>query len=112
MGHQWPIRTGATAGGRERAVALIGFGELALADKQTPFETVVVHNPAVIGAAAAHLLLTRVNGGTSSPCDDLLLTQLMAPGPGEITPTVTPALLSPLSHHLLLNYTPCLFRYR
>jgi hypothetical protein len=39
------------AGGRERAVALIGFGEFALVDKQTPFETVVVHNPAVIGAA-------------------------------------------------------------
>jgi LacI family transcriptional regulator, galactose operon repressor len=86
-------------------VALIGVGEFALADKRTPFVTVVVHNPPVIGAAAAQLLFTRVNGDTSSPCDVLLLTHLAVPGPGEITPTVTRALLSPLSHYLLLDYT-------
>jgi hypothetical protein len=91
-------------------VALTGVGEFALADKQTPFVTVVVHNPAVVGAAAAQLLFTMVNGDTSSPCDVQLLTHLMAPDPGEITPTVTRVLLSLLSHYLLLDYTPCLFR--
>ena len=43
-------------------VAPIGFGEFALADKRAPLVTVVVHDPAVIGAAAAQLLFTRVNG--------------------------------------------------
>jgi hypothetical protein len=67
-------------------VALVGFDEFALADKLTPPVTVVAEDPAAIGATAAQLLFTRINGDTSPPHDVLLLTRLIALGSGEITP--------------------------
>ena len=74
------IGTGAAAAAAgRRPVVPIGFGEFALADKRAPLVTVVVHDPAVIGTAATRLLFTWVNGDTSSSCDVLLLTWLMAP---------------------------------
>jgi LacI family transcriptional regulator len=76
-------------GGPAARVALIGFDEFALADKLTPPVTVVAQGPAAIGATAAHLLFTRINGDTSPPRDVLLLTRLMARGSGEIGPPVS-----------------------
>jgi len=67
-------------------VALIGFGEFALADKLTPPVTVVAQDPAAIRAIAAQLLFTGINGDTSPP-RDVLLIRLIARGSGEITPT-------------------------
>ena len=70
-------------------VALIGFDEFALADKRTPPVTVVAQDPAAIGATAAQLLFTRINGDTSPPGEILLLARLIARGPGEIAPAVS-----------------------
>jgi len=68
-------------------VALIGFGEFALADKLTPAVTVVAQDLAAIRAEAAQLLFTGINGDTSPPHDVLLLIRLIARASGEITPT-------------------------
>ena len=91
MGCRQPIRTGMTADARggpvAGRVALIGFGEFALADKPTPPGTVVAQDPAANGATAAQLLFTGINGDTSPPRDVLLLIRLIARGSGEITPT-------------------------
>jgi DNA-binding LacI/PurR family transcriptional regulator len=79
---------GARPGGPTGRIALVGFDEFALADKLTPPVTVVAQDPAAIGATAAQLLFTRINGDTSPPRDILLLTRLIARGSGEIAPAV------------------------
>jgi DNA-binding LacI/PurR family transcriptional regulator len=78
----------AHSNGKPGTVALVGFDEFALADKLTPPVTVVAQDPTAIGATAAQLLFTRINGDTSPPRDVLLLTRLIARGSGEIAPPV------------------------
>ena len=80
---------GTGTGGPPAQIALIGFDEFALADKLTPPVTVVAQDPAAIGATAAQLLFTRINGDSSPPRDVLLLTRLIARGSGEIAPPVS-----------------------
>lgn len=71
------------AGGED--VALIGFDEFALADKLDPPVTVVAQDPVAIGATAAQLLFSRIEGDTSPPRQVVLLTHLVPRGSGEIT---------------------------
>jgi DNA-binding LacI/PurR family transcriptional regulator len=71
-----------------RPVALVGFDEFALADKLSPPVTVVAQDPAAIGATAAQLLFSRINGDDSPPREVILLTRLIARGSGEIAPHV------------------------
>ena len=82
------VHSGGDGGRAAGRVALIGFDEFALADKLTPPVTVVAQDPTAIGATAAQLLFTRINGDTSPPRDVLLLTRLIARGSGEIAPAV------------------------
>lgn len=85
-------RAAGPTGGRDGKfpmVALIGFDEFALADKLTPPVTVVAQDPTAIGATAAQLLFTRINGDTSPPRDVVLLTRLIARGSGEIAPVIS-----------------------
>jgi DNA-binding LacI/PurR family transcriptional regulator/ABC-type nitrate/sulfonate/bicarbonate transport system substrate-binding protein len=65
-------------------VALVGFDEVALADKLRPPVTVVAQDPAAIGATAAQLLFARINGDASPARQVVLLTRLIARGSGEI----------------------------
>jgi DNA-binding LacI/PurR family transcriptional regulator len=65
-------------------VALVGFDEVALADKLSPPVTVVAQDPAAIGATAAQLLFARINGDASPARQVVLLTRLIARGSGEI----------------------------
>jgi DNA-binding LacI/PurR family transcriptional regulator len=65
-------------------VALIGFDEFALADKLDPPVTVVAQDPVAIGATAAQLLFSRIDGDTSPPRQVVLLTHLVPRGSGEI----------------------------
>lgn len=71
-----------------RDVALVGFDEFDLADKLNPPVTVVVQDPAAIGATAAQLLFGRIAGDASPPREIVLLTRLVARGSGEIAPAV------------------------
>ncbi|HEY3735160.1 MAG TPA: LacI family DNA-binding transcriptional regulator [Streptosporangiaceae bacterium] len=72
--------------GRADRIALVGFDEFALADKLTPQVTVVAQDPAAIGATAAQLLFSRIDGDTSPPRELVLATRLVARGSGEIAP--------------------------
>lgn len=70
-------------------VALVGFDEVALADKLSPPVTVVAQDPAAIGATAAQLLFARINGDVSPVRQVVLLTRLIARGSGEIPAPAT-----------------------
>ncbi len=63
--------------GTDRIAALVGFDDFALADKLTPPVSVVVQDPVAIGATAAQLLLSRINGDTSPAREVVLATRLL-----------------------------------
>jgi DNA-binding LacI/PurR family transcriptional regulator len=71
--------------GAGEGIALIGFDEFALADKLAPPVTVVAQDPVAIGATAAQLLFSRIDGDTSPSRQVVLLTHLVPRGSGEIT---------------------------
>lgn len=75
----------ALAGQADRT-ALVGFDELALADKLTPPVTVVAQDPAALGGTAAQLLFARLAGDTSPVREVVLKTHLVVRGSGEIPP--------------------------
>jgi DNA-binding LacI/PurR family transcriptional regulator/ABC-type nitrate/sulfonate/bicarbonate transport system substrate-binding protein len=81
-------------------VALVGFDEVALADKLTPPVTVVAQDPAAIGATAAQLLFARINGDISPARQVVLLTRLIARGSGEIPAPASCPDLCYLATHL------------
>jgi LacI family transcriptional regulator len=65
-------------------IALISFGDFALADTLMPGVTVVDHDPAQIAAAAVDRLLTRIRGHTPVPAEIFLPTALVQRGSGEL----------------------------
>ncbi|MGN9842118.1 LacI family DNA-binding transcriptional regulator [Nonomuraea sp. H19] len=69
---------------RRRDVALVGFDDLPLAECLDPPLTVVAQDPAGIGAAAAELVLARLNGDRSKARRFLVPTRLIVRGSGEI----------------------------
>jgi LacI family transcriptional regulator len=77
---------GAIDSGLHARLALVGFDELALADKLSPPITVVAQDPAVMGAAAAQLLFERIGGDASPPREVILSTRFVTRGSGEIAP--------------------------
>jgi len=67
-------------------VALVGFDDFPLADKLSPPVTVVSQDPATIGATAAQLLFSRIDGNDGPPRWVMLLTRFVERGSGEILP--------------------------
>src|SRR5207237_409522 len=67
-----------------RRVALVGFDDFPLADKLSPPVTVVSQDPATIGATAAQLLFSRIDGNNGPARWVMLLTRFVARGSGEI----------------------------
>jgi LacI family transcriptional regulator len=72
--------------GRQRLVALVGFGDLPTADLLSPGLTVVAHDPAAIGRRAAGLLLARMAGEAGPPAVHSVPTVLIPRGSGELPP--------------------------
>ena len=70
--------------GLERRVALVGFDDFALADLLDPAVTVVAHDPAKLGRAAAELLFRRLDGDASETEHVICPFQLIPRGSGEI----------------------------
>jgi LacI family transcriptional regulator, galactose operon repressor len=72
--------------GRQHAIALVGFDDVALADVVDPALTVIAQDPAALGRAAAELLFARLSGdnGPSHRLD--LPTPLVVRGSGELAP--------------------------
>lgn len=64
-------------------VALVGYDDLPLAEVLDPPLTVVAQDPAAMGAAAAELLLSRLDGTRSKAQKTVIPTRLIARGSGE-----------------------------
>jgi LacI family transcriptional regulator len=67
-------------------VALVGFDDFPLADKLSPPVSVVSQDPATIGATAAQLLFSRIDGNEGPARWVMLLTRFVPRGSGEIRP--------------------------
>jgi LacI family transcriptional regulator len=79
------LRTLAGAGAGRR-VAVVGFGDLELADVVSPGITVVSYNPGQAGRTAGELIVRRLAGETGPPRRVLLPTRLIARGSAEFAP--------------------------
>lgn len=64
--------------------ALVGFDDFELADLLSPPVTVVAHDVALLGRAAAELLFARLDGDNSPPRRVVLPARLVARGSGEV----------------------------
>ena len=67
-------------------VALVTFGDFALADCLTPAITVIDQDPVPVAAAAADRILARIDGKTPVPAEIVLPLTLIARGSGEVPP--------------------------
>lgn len=68
-------------------IAVVGFDDFLLADLLQPAVTVVAQDPAAIGALAAELLFSRLDGDARPAATHVLPTRLVARGSGEIRPS-------------------------
>src|SRR5215475_1922943 len=66
--------------------ALVGFDDFELADLLEPKVSVIAHDVAALGRAAADLLFARMNGEDSRPHRLTLPVRLIARGSGELRP--------------------------
>jgi LacI family transcriptional regulator len=70
-------------------IALVAFGDFAMAESLTPAVTVIDHSPEAVGAAAARALLDRLQpGGTTTGPDPITYVpaRLIERGSGELAP--------------------------
>jgi LacI family transcriptional regulator len=72
--------------GRQHAVALVGFDDIALADVIDPGLTVVAQDPAGLGRVAAERLFARLDGEDGPTRRLELPTTLVRRGSGEVRP--------------------------
>ena len=70
--------------GRRHRPGRAGLDDFPLADKLSPPVTVVSQDPATIGATAAQLPFSRIDGNDGPPRWVMLLTRFVARGSGEI----------------------------
>jgi LacI family transcriptional regulator len=66
--------------------ALVGFDDFELADLLDPPVTVLAHDIAAMGRAAAELLFARMEGDTSPPRRLVLPANIIPRGSGEVSP--------------------------
>ncbi|NUR63406.1 MAG: LacI family DNA-binding transcriptional regulator [Catenulispora sp.] len=70
--------------GLERRIALTGFDDFPLADLLSPGVSVIAQDPAALGAEAARLLLSRLDGHNGPARHSVVPTRYIARGSGEI----------------------------
>jgi LacI family transcriptional regulator len=72
--------------GDQHRIALVGFDDVTLADMVEPGITVVMQDPYALGRRAAELLFSRLDGFKGESRLDVLPTELVVRGSGEIAP--------------------------
>ena len=72
--------------GLQHEIALVGFDEVTLADQVEPGITVVMQDPYTLGARAAELLFSRLDGDDGDSQLVVMPTELVPRGSGEIAP--------------------------
>lgn len=65
-------------------MALVSFDDFFLAAQTDPPVTVIAQDPVAMGAAAAHLLFSRIHGDASPPRTVVLPTRFLPRGSGEL----------------------------
>lgn len=71
---------------RQHEVALVGFDDFLLADLLDPAVTVIAQDPQAIGTIAAQRLFARIDGQAGPVTHDVVPTELIVRGSGEIRP--------------------------
>jgi LacI family transcriptional regulator len=71
-----------------RRIAVVGFGDLDLAEFVTPGVTVVAYDSTAVGRAAAGLLRARLDGYSGPPREVVVPVRLIARGSAEISPAL------------------------
>jgi len=74
-------------------IALVAYGDFAMAESLSPAVTVIDHSPAAVGAAAAQALLSQLQPGEAAVQFDpitLVPARLIARGSGELAPSLGP----------------------
>ena len=74
------------ADGKERQIALVGFDDFQLADLLAPGVTVISQNMPAMGHRAAEVVFDRIDGSDRPVQLEMIPTQLITRGSGEITP--------------------------
>ncbi|MEU8175310.1 LacI family DNA-binding transcriptional regulator [Microbispora hainanensis] len=67
-------------------IAMVSFGDFALADVLSPAITVVEQSPELLGRLAAERLFVRLDGDHSEPVNTVIPVRLVARGSGEMVP--------------------------
>ncbi|XVQ89126.1 LacI family DNA-binding transcriptional regulator [Microbispora siamensis] len=67
-------------------IAMVSFGDFALADVVSPAITVVEQSPELLGRLAAERLFVRLDGDHSEPVNTVIPLRLVPRGSGEIVP--------------------------
>ncbi|HRA04822.1 MAG TPA: substrate-binding domain-containing protein, partial [Arachnia sp.] len=74
------------AAGAGRAIALVGFDDIPMAEHLALPVTVVAQDPSAIGRRAAEIVFARLEGDSSAATEIVVPTRLIARGSGEISP--------------------------
>jgi LacI family transcriptional regulator len=72
-------------------IAMVSFGDFALADVLSPAITVLEHSPELLGRLAAERLFVRLDGDHSDPVNTVIPLRLVPRGSGEIVAVGMPA---------------------
>jgi LacI family transcriptional regulator len=68
-------------------IAMVSFGDFALADVLSPAITVLEQSPELLGRLAAERLFARLDGDDSDPVNTVIPVRLVPRGSGEILPS-------------------------
>jgi LacI family transcriptional regulator len=75
---------------RRTDVAMVSFGDFALADVLSPAITVLEQSPELLGRLAAQRLFARLDGDRSEPVNTVIPVRLVSRGSGEVVPAGSP----------------------
>jgi LacI family transcriptional regulator len=73
-------------------IAMVSFGDFALADVLSPAITVLEHSPELLGRLAVERLFVRLDGDHGDPVNTVIPLRLVTRGSGEIIPAGGPAM--------------------
>jgi LacI family transcriptional regulator len=74
-------------------IAVVSFGDFALADVLSPAITVLEHSPELLGRLAVERLFIRLDGDHGDPVSTVIPLRLVPRGSGEIVPVGKPTVV-------------------
>jgi LacI family transcriptional regulator len=74
-------------------IAMVSFGDFALADVLSPAISVLEQSPELLGRLAAERLFARLDGDHGDPVNTVIPLRLVPRGSGEIVPAGSPGVV-------------------